>query len=162
MESISVMSTNQLVVEISRQMKLQGWAILGMEYEQVPFFLTVGMEFSFSHPNLEVFGLEKSMALQYFQHIIDRVRKGETFQAGDFISGTIPGRELILVENPADPNSDPITGGRLRLVWPDANFRYPWDHDCDQKCAVQTYLPPVEGLNLEGIHLLIDVLGAED
>lgn len=162
MDIIDISTPDQLLLEVSRQMHDHGWAMLGTEYERVPFFLTVGLEYSYQHPNLEVFGLDEDRAREYLDHLIGRIQQGEKFVAGDFFSGLTPGYDLILVENPCDPNGPPLTGGRLRMCWPDKNHRYPWDHDCDKYCAVQTYLPPIEGINLEGIHLMLGTLGAKN
>ena len=159
MDDISINSTDQLTLEVSRQMHEHGWALVGTVYERIPFYLTIGLEYSYQHPNLEVFGLDDERAKNYIEHLVYRIQNGEKFQAGDFFSGITPGYDLILVENPADPNGPPITGGRLRMCWPDKNHRYPWDHDCETYCAVQTWLPPIEGINLENIHQLMSVLG---
>ena len=87
------------------------------------------------------------------------MQAGERLRSGDFFSKLVPGQDLFLVENPTDPQGPPITGGRLRVVWPDSRHRYPWQPGCDPDCARQALILDTEGLDVESLHLLLSRTG---
>ena len=159
MEPININSTPHLAIQVSKQMHDFGWALIATEYEGLLYHFTAGLEYSFGHQNLETFGLDEVRGKNYLEILVERIRSGEKFQSGDFFSDLSPGYDLFLLENPANPDGQPITGGKLRLIWPDSNNRYPWDADCTAYCASQTFIPPITGIDLEGLHQLLSVLG---
>ncbi len=118
-----------------------GWSILASEFQGVIYAHTIGLEDSFQHPEIEVLGLTEELATIFLNELAKFVKQGAKLKAGMAISDFVEGYELLLVTNPADPNGAPTTNGRLRLIWPDTNHRYPWDADCAPDCAIQSLLP---------------------
>lgn len=162
MDLIQIESVSSLVNQVSSQMHDHGWAMVATEYEGLLYHFTVGLEYTYEHPNLEAFGLDGERGKNYLETLVERIKGGQRYRAGDFISDLAKNYDLFLLENPANPEGPPITGGRLRLVWPDAEHRYPWDAGCTAHCAAQTFIPPITGIDLEGVHLLMSVLGKRD
>ena len=70
-----------------------------------------------------------------------RVVNGEKFHSNCHFEDIVDGVDLILVENPIDPQGKPMTNGRLRLVWPDENNLYPWQKGCEEECLIQQWFP---------------------
>lgn len=133
--------------------------MVATRYEGATYLFTVGLERNFAHPNLEAICWDEGLGKNCLVALVEEIQAGERFRSGDFFHSLAESHDLLLVENPADPTGAPITGGRLRLVWPDAQQRYPWDANCSDPCAAQTYIPPICGIDLENLHLLAGVPG---
>ena len=156
MEPIQINSPAHLALQISQQMNDHGWAMLGLEFEGLLYHFTVGLEYNYGHPNLEVFGLEDAYGKSLLTVLVSYIQSGRKLTNGDFFSELVNGYDLLLVENPQNPEGPPITGGRLRLVWPDVNHKFPWDEGCDPRCHAQKSIPPATGIDLEHIHLIFE------
>ncbi len=159
MGPIHIDSVTNLLVQVSRELKEHGWALVCTEYEGHPYQFTVGLETYHAHPELEVLGLHPDLGQQVLTHFVERVRSGTRLCGGEFFSDILKGYDLFIVENPLDPDGPPITGGRLRVVWPDANHRYPWHADCDPYCATQGMLLEPEGIDRHGLAVLLRYSG---
>ena len=144
-------SFDNLLIQVSRELNRQGWALLCSEYRDIPYQYTIGLERTFSHPELEVVGLDPDLGQALLAALVDRIREGKLLKAGDFYSDLKPGYDFYVVENPIDPEGPPVTGGRLRLVWPDANHRFPWHPDCDPYGSTQSILLEDDGIDFEGL-----------
>lgn len=155
MNGIPAESVNRMLVEVSRQIHDHGWALVGLPLEGALFHFTLGIKERFDHPDLETLGLDEGLARDFLGALVARIKSGERFRSGDFFTDLAGGYDLFLVNNPVSLNGPPLTGSRLRLVWPDANHRYPWHADCEEDCAMQRFLPTSEGLNIKDLQLLL-------
>ncbi len=155
MEPIRIESVNGLLLQVSRQLRRYGWALIASESGGYPYQFTVGLASGFDHPELEVFGLPPDMGRDLLAALVERVRAGQRLRAGEFFSDLKKGYDLFLVDNPIDPGGPPVTGGRLRLVWPDARHRYPWQPECEPYCAAQSRLVEPDGLDVDGLEVLL-------
>lgn len=160
MQPIRVDSVKQLLVNASRQLRAHGWALIATGLEGWPYHYTVGLQARGGHPELEAIGLDDARATHYLGALVARIAAGERLRNGDFFSDLARGYDLFLVRNPAAPHGPPLTGGRLRLVWPDARHRYPWHADCAADCAAQRLMAPTGGLDLPALKLLLSHSGA--
>ena len=154
MQPIQIDSVGNLLLQVSRELKEHGWALICTEYQGHPYQCTLGLEARWRHPELEVLGLTPDLGQFVLERFVRRIRSGELFKAGDFFSNVLKGHDLFIVENPIDPEGPPLTGGRLRVIWPDARARYPWHPDCDPGCAAQAVLIEPDGLNMHGLEVL--------
>ena len=160
MNPMRVDSISSLLVEISRQLHEHGWALIVTPYGDYLHHYTLGLPLRWRHQDLETFALDEGRGSAYLTTLVERIGGGTRYRNGDFISDLALGYDLFLVENPHDPDGAPMTSGRLRLVWPDANHRYPWHKDCERRCAVQAYIPPQTDVELPHLHTQLGVLGA--
>ena len=151
MQPIRLESMDSLLIHVNRQVHEHGWSLVCAPVNGVLLTVTVGLERSFKHPDLETLGLTETLAQGFLTTLVERIRNGERFTSGDFFSNLVKGYDLFLVRNPHDPDGPALTGNRLRLVWPDAHHRYPWHKDCDAHCAVQRLVLPGDGLTLDGM-----------
>ncbi len=159
MQPIQIESVGNLLLQVSRELKEHGWALICTAYQGHPYQCTLGLEARWRHPELEVLGLTPELGQFVLERFVTRIKAGERFKAGDFFSNVLRGHDLFIVENPIDPEGPPLTGGRLRVIWPDARARYPWHPDCDPGCAAQCVLIEIDGLNMHGLEVLFSYAG---
>jgi len=153
-EPIRIRSVSDLLVQVSRELKEHGWALLCSEQDGPPYQFTMGLRARHGHPELEVVGLPPNLGQHALERLVKRVAAGERLRSGDFFSNVFKGFDVFVVDNPIEPGGPPLTGGRLRAIWPDAQHRYPWQHGCDADCAVQGLLIEPDGLDAHGLEVL--------
>ena len=104
-----------------------------------PFAYTIGLETTFQHPEIILFGLNND--LEFMHHVLneigERVRKGETFSHGARKKNILPGYVCVFARVPKTAYSEHLgraidfhRGTRFRAVqciWPDPKKRLPWD-----------------------------------
>ncbi len=135
------LSIEEVDQKVKANIQTYGWSILAADYQGLIYAHTIGLENSFGHSEIETLGLSEELATMFLNQLAEWVKEGVRLEAGMTISEFVEGYIFILVTNPAEPNSAPSTNGNLRLIWPDANQRYPWDSDCEIDCGLQTLLP---------------------
>jgi hypothetical protein len=158
-QRVRIDSLSTLLLQVSRELKLHGWALVCTEYGAHPYQFTIGLETRWSHPELEVMGLTPDLGQLVLTRLVERIKRGERLGAGDFFSNVLHGYDLFIVENPVDPEGPPLTGGRLRVIWPDARHRYPWQPGCDADCAAQSLLIEPDRLDMHGLEVLFTHAG---
>ncbi|MBF0237306.1 MAG: DUF4262 domain-containing protein [SAR324 cluster bacterium] len=126
--------------KIHQDLERYGWTILSTIYDEILCSQTFGLQKNFKHPEIEVVGLNDEMSCLFLNTLAQRIKMGQQFTHGSLIDEIIEGYELMLVHNPLDPQGMPLLEGRLRLIWPDSQHRYPWHQDCDSGCQVQAQL----------------------
>lgn len=159
MQPIDIASVGNLLTQVSRSLKEHGWALICSAHAGHPFQFTIGLEARFDHPELEVLGLTPDLGQMVLERLVRRIRAGERLRRGDFFSDVLKGFDLFVVDNPIDPQGPPLTGGRLRVIWPDRNHRYPWQAACEPYCAAQSMLIEPDGLNMHGLEVLFTHAG---
>jgi len=155
MQPLKIESVKGLLVSISRQLKEHGWSLVVLPVEDTFYHFTLGLPGKYQHPDLEVLGLDEQMGRDFLNELVTRIKQGARFQSGDFFTDLVEGYDLFLVNNPVSPNGPPLTGERLRLVWPDARNRYPWHSDCEADCSRQRLIPDTSGIELSDLKLLL-------
>ena len=153
-QPIHIASISNLLLQVSRELKAHGWALICTTSQGHPLQFTIGLEANHRHPELEVVGLTPDLGQLVLERFVARIARGERLKRGEFYSGVLKGWDLFVVDNPIDPEGPPLTNGRLRIIWPDANARYPWHPDCDPLCTAQSLLLEPDGLNLHGLEVL--------
>jgi Domain of unknown function (DUF4262) len=153
-QPIQIDSIGSLLLQVSRELKARGWAFISTSAQGHPYQFTLGLQARHAHPELEVVGLTPDLGQTVLERFVARIAAGERLVAGEFYSGVLRGWDLFVVDNPIDPEGPPLTGGRLRVIWPDARARYPWQPDCDPLCAAQAMLIEPDGLDLHGLEVL--------
>lgn len=154
MQPIHIDSIGNLLVQVSRELKQHGWALICTAAAGHPVQFTIGLAARWKHPELEVIGLTPDLGEVVLERLVRRIKAGERLRAGDFFSDVLKGYDLFIVENPVEPEGPPLTGGRLRVIWPDAKHRYPWQPECEPMCSAQSLLLEPDGLNLDGLEAL--------
>ena len=157
-EPVPISSLNHLLLQVSDQLRRHGWALVCTEYQGYPLQFTLGLTIKHHHPDLEVIGLTPDLGQALLENLVERIKDGTRLKAGEFFSDLKRGYDFFLVENPVDPEGPPVTGGRLRLIWPDANHRFPWQPDCDPYCAAQSLLLDWAGLDAGRLQQLLNFI----
>lgn len=118
-----------------------------------PFAYTAGLETTFCHPELIIFGIGCETSGQLLTSAVELIRRGVQFQTGDVYPGIAENYKMAFRpvpegisrnELPVSYRAQPGISPRfLQMVWPDPRGRYPWDKDFDK-----TYLgmQPMLGL----------------
>ncbi|HEX9842042.1 MAG TPA: DUF4262 domain-containing protein [bacterium] len=159
MEPIHIDSVGSLLLQVSRELKSRGWALICTEVQGHPYQFTLGLESRYRHPELEVVGLTPELGQLVLTRLVERIAGGARLQPGEFFSNVLKGHDVFVVDNPIDPGGPPLTGGRLRAIWPDARHRYPWQADCEPTCEAQSILIEPDGLDRHGLELLFSYTG---
>lgn len=154
-DPIRITSLDHLFLQIGDQLRGKGWALICTEHQGFPLQFTLGLSVTHHHPELEIVGVTPDLGQAMLQNLVERIQAGERLEAGAFFSDLKKGYDFFLVDNPIDPEGPPITGDRLRLIWPDRNHRYPWHPDCDPYCAAQSLMLEWDGLDLKGLERLM-------
>lgn len=154
-DPIRIDSFNQLLLQVGDQLRRHGWALVATEVQGIPYQYTLGLSLKFGHPDLEVIGLTPDLGQTLLENLVGRIMKGERLKPGEFLSDLKKGYDFFLVENPIDPDGPPVTGGRLRLIWPDAQGRFPWHADCEAYCASQSLLLEGDGIDTESLERVL-------
>ena len=140
-ETPDSLSKEEIYQKTKKDLEQYGWTILSTIYQDVIFAHTLGLMPNFSHPEVEVIGLTDDLTRLFLNSIAQRVKLGEVYNPGSVISELVEGFDLMMVTNPLNPQGPPSTNGRLRLIWPDSNHRYPWEEGCEANCLTQQLLP---------------------
>lgn len=154
MQPIHIESVSDLLLQVSRELKEHGWALICTTAEGHPLQFTVGLGARWQHPELEVVGLTPELGEAVLTRLVRRIKAGERLRPGDFFSDVLKGFDLFVVDNPIEPGGPPLTGDRLRVIWPDARHRYPWQAECEPYCAVQSMLIEPDGVDMHGLEVL--------
>lgn len=134
-------SEEELFNQISEDWATYGWTILLTYYEERIYAHTLGLPIHFQHPDFEVYGLSEELTITFLNALAIEVRNGNQYSSHSSITTFVENYKLLLVVNPQNPLGTPLTNGRLRLIWPDAQGRYPWEPECEQECKMQSLLP---------------------
>lgn len=154
-DPIKIVSLDHLLLQVGDQLRGHSWALICTEHQGFPLQFTMGLAVTYDHPELEIVGVTPELGQAMLQNLVDRIKKGVRLQPGEFFSDLKKGYDFFLVDNPIDLEGPPVTGGRLRLIWPDRNHRFPWHPDCDPYCAAQSLMLEWDGLDLKGLERLM-------
>lgn len=104
-----------------------------------PFAYTIGLETTFDHPEILIFGLNDDLDFMHrvLNGIGDRIRGGERFAHGDAKRKILPGYVCPFARVPKSAYAEHLGvaiayhGGTsfraLQCIWPDPKKRLPWD-----------------------------------
>ena len=142
-----------------------GWFALGVpdqiepgpggRPEPWPMAYTIGLLYSFGHPELILFGFDPNTAHAIFGDVIEELRAGRRFESGErsLSNGQreLRWRCLPVAANQLSPHVGyalafhrfadlPGEPAAVQLVWPDAANRLPGEPGCEPSCARQPRL----------------------
>ncbi|CAN5816018.1 hypothetical protein BH09MYX1_BH09MYX1_42310 [soil metagenome] len=120
----------------------RGWHVVRVPSDgqsAPPFAYTIGLESTFDHPEVAVFGLNED--LDVMQRLLDavgeRVRSGERFAHGDLKKKLLPRSVCAFARFPKSAYAAHFqkavryhrgtTFRALQCIWPDPKKRLPWD-----------------------------------
>lgn len=133
---------------ISADVARNGWSCLNIRDGRPPFAYSVGLTFTFGHPELVVFGLrEENPGL--LKVLVSHLRKGRRFSAGTRHDDLLAGVPLFVQDvHPAwhprflgyamgycREQGRPGELEALQVFWPDKQGKFPHDGDCDPAWA---------------------------
>ncbi len=161
MDLTPLTSEKETLRQLQQDLVDYGWSLLSTQYKGHQFCHTIGLHWSFQHADLELVGLNEELGTLFLNELAGRVKLGQRYHHLSVIDDMVEDIELLLVHNPLDPEGEPILNGRLRLVYPDSQGRYPWESGCDDDCLVQllfpdSTLPRREVFEAEGLLLHTD------
>src|SRR4051794_13087001 len=122
----------EVIATLRRRIAREGWAMAGVGTRNAAatFVYTVGLQKSFAHPDLIMFGIAPARANGVLDVIAQRVKAGEPMHQGVMILGAAP---VPLMPRDADPERvellvpPQLARGRydyVQIVWPDAKERF--------------------------------------
>ncbi|MGA1599595.1 MAG: DUF4262 domain-containing protein [bacterium] len=135
------MAEEEVLARLREDIQNYGWGLLTTDYKGHQFCHTIGLHWTFQHSDFEMVGLNEELATLFLNELAMRVKEGKKFQHLAVIDDMVENTELMLVHNPIDPEGEPVLNGRLRLIYPDSQHRYPWEAGCDEDCLVQLLFP---------------------
>lgn len=128
-----------------------GWAAIGVMPTKDdpidPFTYTIGLWRGFDHPELIITGMRHETAHALLTDFVERIEKGESFEASRDYPETIRGRNTMytasfrqLSQGHRSENMRAAAwwNGQedfpaLQLVWPDPTGKFPWDEGYDKQ-----------------------------
>ncbi|MEJ8812908.1 DUF4262 domain-containing protein [Variovorax ureilyticus] len=131
----------EVIATLKRRIAQEGWAMAGVGTGRasVTFVYTVGLQKSFAHPDLIMFGVPPAEAEGVIDAIARRVKAGEPAHEDVMIVGAA---EVPLMPRRADAERvgllvpAQLARGRysyLQLVWPDGKGLFPWEPHFDKR-----------------------------
>ncbi len=168
-----------------------GWHVVGVEADESgpAFAYSVGLQHSFDHPEIIVFGLNNAETMMYIINTIgDAVKNGSTFEDWHESDQILNGYSCMFRTIPVKAYPDylgyanwfyrPSPFAVLQCFWPDKQHRFPWDRDCNPTVQQRQPIlsekddwPFCEGKNrmafttapvIEGTHPISLVVHSED
>jgi hypothetical protein len=144
----------EAVATLKRRIAQEGWAMAGVgtKNSAVTYVYTVGLQKTFAHPDLIMFGVAPAQARGVLEVIAERVKAGEPVHEGVMILGAA---QIPLMPRLADAARvellvpAQLARGRchyVQIVWPDRKDRFPWEAGFDKRrLRSQSFLFDVEG-----------------
>lgn len=139
----------EVVATLKRRVAREGWAMAGVGTRNTAttFVYTVGLQKTFAHPDLIMFGVAPPQAKGVFDVIAERVKAGEPVHEGVMVLGAA---RVPLMPRSADASRiellvpPQLARGRynyVQIVWPDGKERFPWEAGFDKRrLRSQSYL----------------------
>lgn len=115
-----------------------GWSCVGIapEGKSGPFAFTVGLEQTYGHPELAIFGLSREVAHHIFANAVHLIKKGRKFAAGTTTGELLERFDCEMVEVPKAAYREYFgfanwfyegDGYRMaQIAWPDKGGLFPW------------------------------------
>lgn len=120
-----------------------GWHVVGIEADESgpAFAYSVGLQHTFDHPEIIVFGLNDAETMMHIINTIgEAVRNGSVFQDWHESDQILNGYSCLFRTIPAKAYPDylgyanwyyrPSPFAVLQCFWPDKQHRFPWDPEC--------------------------------
>lgn len=135
-------STRQMLSDVAEF----GWHWIGiLEDEKGPqYAFSVGLFYSYGHPEIVIMGLEHSVASTILRDLAIQIKAGQVYRDGsietDLISLPVQFRKV-----PSEFNKEYFGSGRwfyqnlpdpfpvLQMVWPDKDGLFPWVEGHDER-----------------------------
>lgn len=127
-----------------------GWAVVGVPMgERGPFMVyTIGLEETFDHPELVVFGLAPEIAHQFFHILVKEIKAGNPLKPGekytDLTGGGLPmifyplapekvSELRVLTWFVAEHAKKKKISPPLQMIWSDPAGLLPWEENFDEQ-----------------------------
>jgi len=134
---------DEIEARVAADIARHGWHVVLVppENDTPGWAHTIGLQESFGHPELVVFGMDLAVLGPLLNRLGEAVRSGERFLAGSERHGILEG--LPVAFRPVAPKWIPTFLGNaawhtrsqrlpvLQAFWPDAAGHFPWAPDCD-------------------------------
>lgn len=128
--------------KIREDVERVGWSAI-LVTDDPPFVYTIGLMFTFSHPELIIFGLP-DQGHPILSTMVELIREGESFVAGERYSEVLNGFDISVREVDRSQHSEYLgyamgycrERGRigeleaLQVYWPDKGGSFPFDSNC--------------------------------
>ena len=133
-------SMDELVERYAEQIAKHGFSTVAVFGDEEPTWCyTVGLQATYSHPELVIYGLDPKLAHSMMWDAVNLIRAGEVIQPGTLVGGILGDGYLMAaveVDEPLDPryplNMNTHFTPRedikaVQLVWPNSVGDYPWE-----------------------------------
>ncbi|MDM0073632.1 DUF4262 domain-containing protein [Variovorax sp. J2P1-59] len=131
----------EVVATLRRRIAREGWAMAGVGTRNaaVTYVYTVGLQKTFRHPDLIMFGIAPARAKGVLEIIAERAKAGEPVHESVMILGAA---QVPLMPRSADTTRvellvpAQLARGRydyVQIVWPDGKERFPWEAGFDKR-----------------------------
>lgn len=124
-----------------------GWVVVKIpaEADSPGWCYTIGLELTFGHRELVVFGLPLDVGHAVLNVAGEAIRDGRTFKAGASTDALLEGLDCEL--RPTHPSWRPLLFGQLsndgptpevvQIFWPDEQGRFPWDDGVEESARAE-------------------------
>jgi hypothetical protein len=132
--------------KIAKDVREHGWHAVSVPDTSPPFVYTCGLQTTFSHPELIVFGLEGQLAYGVLAAMVEDVRKGRSFVEPQTYLGVLE-EGMPIATRSVHPSQHEIYLGyamahcriagkaegleALQVLWPDKSGAFPFDRNCE-------------------------------
>jgi hypothetical protein len=143
----------EVVATLRRRIAREGWAMAGVGTKKAArtYVYTAGLQKTFAHPDLIMFGIPPTQAHGVFDVIAQRVKEGEPVHEGVMVLGAanVPlmprAADAARVELFVPPQIARGKYNYLQIVWPDGKGRFPWELGFDRRrLLAQSFLFELE------------------
>lgn len=122
-----------------------GWHMVVIEQddEGPEYIFTVGLYYSFEHPEVVIMGLPRNVMCQLLQDMVKRIQEGKRYSESnldnELASFPIAFRDIDISRYQADLGyatwfykNLPTPFPALQFVWPDKCGKFPWEDEYDK------------------------------
>ena len=131
-------------MSIEENIKTHGWQfnyVFDHKGEKQNFSYSIGLEESFSHPEIMIFGLKKDVMHSILTDVVNDIKKGHVFLPNNKTAGLLSG-DYDVIFKPIKEKYIPEYAGTAAsyyekpfriyvMLWPDNNNVLPTEDDCE-------------------------------
>lgn len=125
-----------------------------MESQQPPFSYTVGLSYSYGHPEFVIFGLPSKVSYSILSALAEAAESGKMWPLNEPCNDLLEGYPCVFVKVPRERQYDYVFSALwfyaehefslYQVVWPDSEGHFPWHPAADR--SFQTEQPVLGGV----------------
>lgn len=136
------MNKDKVLDKVESDIAKYGWHCLSVNAcegeDGSPFTYTIGLQATFDHPEIMIFGLGNDVAHGILTDCVDLIKRGSRFHPNEEHSGVIGGDYTVVFKKVLDEHLPEYFGvasryygitpfSALIMFWPNKEHHFPWD-----------------------------------